>query len=83
MSKDEALALFDPLAINEFSYRTGIHMAVSKKIVEEHRGTIAASKNPEQGTVFTVRLPLTMVDEQIVQHNAETTVVSDASILES
>ena len=35
---------------------TGLGLAVSKKIVEEHEGTIAVSSGAE-GTTFTVRLP--------------------------
>jgi len=36
---------------------TGIGLAVTKKIVEEHEGSIAATPTPGQGTTFTIRLP--------------------------
>jgi two-component system NtrC family sensor kinase len=37
---------------------TGLGLAVAKKIVEEHDGTITAKSNPEEGTVFTIRIPV-------------------------
>lgn len=36
----------------------GLGLAVCKKIVEQHGGTIFASHSPQPGAVFTVRLPL-------------------------
>jgi signal transduction histidine kinase len=37
---------------------TGLGLAVAKKIVEEHEGTITAKSSPEDGTVFTIRIPV-------------------------
>lgn len=37
---------------------TGLGLALSKKIVERHQGTITATGVPDEGAVFTVRLPL-------------------------
>ncbi len=37
---------------------TGLGLAVSKKIVEEHDGTISVSSTPGEGTTFRIRLPL-------------------------
>jgi signal transduction histidine kinase len=36
---------------------TGLGLAVARKIVAEHEGTISASSKPGEGTTFTVRLP--------------------------
>lgn len=37
---------------------TGLGLAVSKKIVEEHDGTISVKSQPGEGTTFTVRIPV-------------------------
>ena len=37
---------------------TGIGLAVSKKIVEEHEGSISVQSRPAEGTTFTIRLPV-------------------------
>jgi signal transduction histidine kinase/pSer/pThr/pTyr-binding forkhead associated (FHA) protein len=37
---------------------TGLGLAVAKKIVDEHEGSISLRSTPEEGTTFTVRLPV-------------------------
>lgn len=37
---------------------TGLGLAVVKKIVDEHDGEISFSSQPDEGTTFTIRLPL-------------------------
>jgi signal transduction histidine kinase len=38
---------------------SGIGLAICRKIVERHRGTIAATSTAGQGATFTVTLPVT------------------------
>jgi signal transduction histidine kinase len=37
---------------------TGLGLAVAKKIVEEHEGSISVRSKPSEGTAFTIRLPV-------------------------
>lgn len=37
---------------------TGLGLAVAKKIVDEHEGSITVRSSPQEGTTFTVRLPV-------------------------
>jgi signal transduction histidine kinase len=37
---------------------TGLGLAVAKKIVDEHEGSITVKSTPNEGTSFTVRLPV-------------------------
>jgi signal transduction histidine kinase len=43
---------------------TGIGLALSQRIVEDHGGTLEASSRPERGTKFELRLPLNPSSEE-------------------
>jgi signal transduction histidine kinase len=50
-------SLFEPFATSGKAYGTGLGMAISKKIVEEHDGTITFSTEKGEGTTFKIVLP--------------------------
>jgi signal transduction histidine kinase len=37
---------------------TGLGLLVTRKLIEEHNGTVDVSSTPGKGTVFTVRIPM-------------------------
>ena len=49
--------IFEPFVTGKES-GTGLGLSLSKRIVEAHSGTISAESSTENGTVFTVRLPI-------------------------
>lgn len=50
--------LFDLFHSTKGNRGTGLGLAVAKKIVEEHGGTITASSKPGEGTTMSIRLPV-------------------------
>ncbi|MCD7846352.1 MAG: HAMP domain-containing histidine kinase [Oscillospiraceae bacterium] len=51
-------SIYDPFFTTKGERGTGLGLAICQKIVEAHKGTIAAANRPEGGAVFSVRLPL-------------------------
>ncbi len=49
--------LFEPFITHKES-GTGLGLAITKRIIETHHGTITCTSIPQEGTVFTVRLPI-------------------------
>ncbi len=56
--------IFNP-NISTKSSGTGLGLAISKKVVALHNGKITFSSNKEEGTTFTVQLPLAPVKEEV------------------
>jgi two-component system, NtrC family, sensor kinase len=50
--------IFTPFFSSKGQKGTGLGLAVTKKIVEEHHGQILVSSAPSQGTTFTIHLPI-------------------------
>ncbi|WP_339874984.1 sensor histidine kinase [Olleya marilimosa] len=55
---DQIFVLFSRLHNKDQYSGTGIGLSICKKIVENHKGYITASGQPEKGAVFTVYLPI-------------------------
>lgn len=55
---DQVFEMFRRLHVGKDFEGTGIGLALCKKIVEKHNGTISAISEPEKGSVFTVSLPV-------------------------
>jgi two-component system NtrC family sensor kinase len=58
----EASRIFEPFYTTKAD-GTGLGLAVSYGIIQQHGGRIDVSSTPEQGTTFTVLLPMKIVDE--------------------
>jgi two-component system NtrC family sensor kinase len=54
---DLARHLYEPFKSTKGLKGTGLGLVVTKKIIEEHRGSIKLESTPEKGTTFTLFLP--------------------------
>jgi signal transduction histidine kinase len=54
---ERAFEMFRTLHTRDKYEGRGIGLAITKKIIEKHGGTIAATATPDQGATFTIRLP--------------------------
>ena len=51
--------IFDPYFTTKQSKSgTGLGLYITKKVIEDHSGSIKVDSTPNAGTVFTIRLPL-------------------------
>jgi two-component system, NtrC family, nitrogen regulation sensor histidine kinase GlnL len=57
ITQDNMGRLFEPFFTTKQN-GTGLGMAVTRRIIEEHNGTIQVESSPGQGTTFTVMLPM-------------------------
>jgi len=63
ISEENLSRIFDPFfTTKEVGYGTGLGLSVAHGIVERHRGTLTVKSKLGEGSVFTIRLPLTSGD---------------------
>ncbi len=59
-----------PLIFEPFFTRkgagTGLGLSITRQIIEEHGGTITVESEPEIGTTFVIRLPISMSDGSLI-----------------
>ncbi len=58
---ERVFSLFQRLHGRDEYSGTGIGLALCRKIIERHGGTIAAQSAPGEGAVFIIHLPMTQV----------------------
>ena len=56
--KSQLPKLFEPFATTKGQKGTGLGLAVSWGIIDNHNGTITVESEVDKGTVFIVRLPV-------------------------
>lgn len=57
IAPDDRRHIFEPFYTTKSS-GTGLGLAMTQQIIEEHAGTIEVESDPGEGTTFTIRLPL-------------------------
>ncbi len=55
--KDRHKSIFEPFQTSKGVRGTGLGLAVTKRVVEDHRGRITISSEPGKGSTFTIVLP--------------------------
>jgi signal transduction histidine kinase/DNA-binding response OmpR family regulator len=81
MSEEVIQHAFDPFFQGEYeNYKgTGLGLALSKELIELHKGTVTVKSEKGKGTTFEVRFPLTamQVDAQIAGTPAPNNIISE------
>ncbi|MGE0683492.1 MAG: PAS domain-containing sensor histidine kinase, partial [Candidatus Binatia bacterium] len=58
----EGINVFEPFVTTK-AQGTGLGLVIVKQLVEAHGGTVTYTSTPEQGTIFTLKLPTVSMQE--------------------
>ena len=59
ITSEQMSKIFDPyFTTKQGKSGTGLGLYITKKVVEDHNGSIKVDSTPDVGTTFTIRLPL-------------------------
>ena len=64
MDEETLDRMFDPMFSSKGGKGTGLGMLVTRKLIEEHKGTISVDTVLNQGSTFTIRLPYEKTNER-------------------
>ena len=63
ISEDQLPTIFEPFVTYKKN-GTGLGLAITRNIILMHRGTITVSSVLDEGTTFTVKIPLTYIRQE-------------------
>jgi two-component system NtrC family sensor kinase len=58
IAKEELSRIFEPFYTTKGKHGTGLGLAVTWRIIDNHNGTINVESEPGRGTSFTIHLPV-------------------------
>lgn len=66
MTREQAAKIFEPFYTTKpVGEGTGLGMSISYKVIQQHNGSITVDSEEGKGTKFTIRLPITMKENNV------------------